>query len=181
MAITLGEVVKGRETWPRILDTLMPGGANWERYEKKGGNCAKSCPGWTNCYGSGPGGLVCSTEWRKAEGNPLILNIVRHVLQNFRLYDRGDCKVPGKDQEIARLLAHVNREGDEASDEDFKEGGERLRLHKYRERSSKAAMTKKQDALSAGHLRCEASSLTTSRYFLRWRHFVSSNVITRSL
>jgi len=156
MALTLGEVVKGRETWPRILDTLMPGGANWEQYQDRGGKCAKSCPGWTSCRVSGPDGLVCSTKWRNAEASPLTFNIVRHVLQNFQLYDQGDCKVHGKAHVIAGFLAHINRQADEASDDEYKEGGEKLRLHKYRERSSKAAKTKKQEALSAGHLRCEA-------------------------
>jgi len=136
----------------------MPGGKNWAQYATKH-ECRRSCPGWANCSSGGPDRLVCTTEWRRAEANPLILAIVRHVLQNFLFYDRDDCKVKNKEAEVEALLAEINRLADSASEEEYEEGSERLRLHRYRERNSKAAKDKKNEALLDGHLHCEACSV----------------------
>lgn len=152
MFILLGNIAKKSHIWPQILNTLMPGGKRWAQYAK----CLESCPGWAYCRSGGPDGLVCTTKWQRSETNPLILRIVRHVLQNFAYYDRGDSKVENKETEIKGLLTEINRLSDSANEEEYEEGNEKLSLHRYCERNSKAVKDKKNDALSTGHLRCEA-------------------------
>ena len=106
--ISLNDIATKNENWPRVLDTLLPGGENWERY-KKTRDCLTSCPGYKDCNKGRSVGLVCSENWRKAEGNPLILYVLRHVLENFPYYDRDDCQIKEKEKEVKQLLSEINR------------------------------------------------------------------------
>lgn len=96
-----------------------------------------------------------------------MLDVIRHLLENYDYYDRGDCRVSEKKREIESLLAAVNMESSKTNDEEFTEGNEHLRLHRYRERNSSAARKKKEEALAAGHLVCEGCNIDYLKLFHR--------------
>ena len=107
--ISLNDIANKNVNWPRVLDTLLPGGEKWERYENTNKGCLTICPGWKDCDEGGPDGLVCSKDWGESEASPLILDVLKHVLENFDHYDRGDCRVKEKETEVEQLIAEVKR------------------------------------------------------------------------
>jgi hypothetical protein len=104
----LDDIVKMNGDWAQILDSVMPGGENWKKFQEVK-DCLPICPGRKECHESGPEGLVCSEDWRKAEANSKSLDVVRHVLENFEYYDRNDSPFKEKEEKIKQLLAEIKR------------------------------------------------------------------------
>lgn len=139
----------------RVLNSLMAGGANWEKYTAGGDSCLDTCPFYTRCKGSGPHG-VCSTRWSNAEATPDVLDVVFHVSNNFSYYNCGDISVPGADRVLSEIRSLVHELRSRLAEDDIEEGSQVLRLHRYRERNSAVARQKKDEALAEGRLECEA-------------------------
>ncbi|MGE0486782.1 MAG: HNH endonuclease [Gammaproteobacteria bacterium] len=149
----VGEIITASNARNSLLDTVMEGGDQWHSFLKTG-TCKRHCPGYNYCNGSGPGGRICSDAWYAAEANPLVISVLRHVLENYDYYDRGDFEHPEKEKIASELLVELGEYVAKEADTIYTEGGELLRTHRYRERDSNAAREKKEDALSEGHLKC---------------------------
>lgn len=139
----------------RVLDSLMEGGPNWEQYIEDGGSCLDSCPFNAQCQGSGPHN-VCSSHWSDAEATPDVFDVAFHVSNNFGYYNRRDINVPGSDGVLSEIRRLVHELRSRLAEDDFEEGSQVLRAHRYRERNSKAVRQKKNEALARGRLNCEA-------------------------
>ena len=137
----------------KILNSLMAGGQQWERYTKEGGTCLKSCPFYSLCRGSGPS-KVCSKNWQNAEATHEAIDVALHVIKNFDYYNRGD--VVADSNEIHKLENFLRNIESNQVDEEFSEGLPVLRNHRIRERNSKSVRQKKSEALAEGCLVCEA-------------------------
>lgn len=142
----------------RILDSVMQGGTNWQRYIAEGGSCLKKCPFYQQCQGSGPD-KICSKQWRNAETNPEVLDVLFHVVNNFDYYNQGDLSVSDGHQFLAEIRRIVHDLLVSIDEEEFEEGSQHLRVHLYRERKSEASQKKKKEALAQGHLICEACGI----------------------
>ena len=71
-----------------LLDSIMPGGSNWE----KDPECLPACPYFDRCKGNGPSRKLCSDDWKKAPLNSETVSVMRHIFRNFEIYDKGDYK-----------------------------------------------------------------------------------------
>lgn len=103
----LKDIVITNKDWARILKSVMPGGKNWQQSLDKNHNCMPDCPGAKRCNkDSGPDNLLCSRRWGESKVNKINLKVLKHVLENFDHYDRGDCTVKDN-KKIDMLLFHI--------------------------------------------------------------------------
>jgi hypothetical protein len=78
----------------RLLDSLMPGGSKWREFEhNKGGNCLLDCPFFDRCVYGGPRQTECTSKWRRTKISRTTLTILRHVIENFVFYNKGDISI----------------------------------------------------------------------------------------
>ena len=94
-----------------ILHSIMQGKDNWWKHIKEGGDCLTNCPYYAKCNGSGPKGILCSSEWADAELNIRNLEIVQHILNNFEYYNKDDIKEINENSTVlGNLREHLNSE-----------------------------------------------------------------------
>lgn len=141
--------------WIDLLDSIMPGGEKWHDVMKKGGNCLDSCVWKTRCKGNGPGGYICSEEWRDAQDSPLVINIIFHVINDWDYYNQGDLEGITEYSENVKSLRQFVSEIYQNETFEFKEGDLSDRTHRYRERNSGAAVKIKKKALELKSLKCK--------------------------
>jgi len=153
-----------------LLNSVLPGGANWSKFIAGKGTCIESCPYFGPCTNGGCQGpnRVCSGKWQKAEQTPIVLAVMNHVVENFDHYNQGDFDV-SKDRKILGKLKSrfVSALKKVATDRKYSEGHPQLKKHYTRERVSSAAAAKKLSALAGGKLVCESCK---TDYFLLYGH-----------
>ncbi|HUS48069.1 MAG TPA: hypothetical protein VM098_08115 [Phycisphaerae bacterium] len=100
--------------WSAILDSVMPGGDNWQTAKSKAlkqrrssgkvSICLGSCPFYGKCSDkrNGPEGLCEDRKWRAASADPLNLAVLLHVLEHFDYYNMGD--IPGLSERSAAIV-----------------------------------------------------------------------------
>ncbi len=137
-----------------ILDSVLPGGEGWEVWVKSVKEpCLDSCPYLARCGGNGPG-AICSDDWRDADFNTDVAEVVSHVLRNFDHYNQSDVREKTQ-KDIARLRSVVEK-AHSGLPTTTSEGKKRLKMHYVRERDSDAARNLKRQAYKSGKLKCEA-------------------------
>ncbi len=142
------------EEWCNLLDSVMPGGINWQKKMDKGMNCLDECVWKSRCKGNGPGAYICSEDWRDAEDSPIVINVLFHVVNNWDYYNQKDLKdITEYSEPVKSLRQFISNL---YQDEDFEvdEGGLTLRTHKHRERNSSAAKKLKKKALESKSIMC---------------------------
>lgn len=142
----------------QILNSVMPGGENWNAFVESGGDCLNSCPYYSRCGGNGPD-KVCSERWLRAEPNPNVLGVILHVLNNFEYYNHEDKDIPKGSLALGTLKLALEQAQVAQTDSDIEEGTPRMRMHRYRERNSAAAQQVKLEAISQGKLVCRACDI----------------------
>lgn len=74
-----------------ILDSVMPGGENWERFIDHG-DCLETCPYFEKCNGYGPSNTLCYDTWASTPAKPEAIQVLGHILKNFSFYDCNDYR-----------------------------------------------------------------------------------------
>lgn len=140
--------------WATLLDSVMPGGDNWHKSMRRGVNCLDECVWKSRCKGNGPGGYVCSEDWRDAEDSPIVVNVLFHVINNWDYYNKQDLKEVSEYSESVKSLREFVSNLNQDDTFEVDEGGLNERTHKYRERNSTAAKKLKKKALEKKTLKC---------------------------
>lgn len=148
--IEITEVEKG------LLDSVMPGGKGWFRFE---GDCLKTCAYYDQCDGTGFDQKTCTEDWAHAPFSVESTTVFIHVLGNFDHYDQGDFKTGQNASEVvAGLLVKLAAARQEIIDGTvIEEGKSVLNTHVRKERDNQASSQMKIRAMSdTGQLVCAA-------------------------
>jgi 5-methylcytosine-specific restriction endonuclease McrA len=139
-----------------VLDSIMPGGENWARYQ---GTCLDTCSYFRRCKNAGPSEKVCSSAWQEAPLNEDAVSVFIHVLGSFHYYNQGDFAEGGEAAAIISGLQNkfINARDDLRDNSGFAEGSKVLRTHLETERNGREAYKLKlQHMHDTGSLSCAA-------------------------